>query len=233
MLALALCNLACPAPKLPAQGARLLDPATVPEVTWPADFVLPESGLRGGDDLATYDPAGPPYIARVRLGEVFTREERLALVAPQGSIFRYNVAVPERGSLRFGVGVLDGTGKGGSVCLQIRIGRAGDAVQPVFARGLPVRADYVDPETGARESAVLYPGGPNANFAVYQMLAARADRGLVIYAPDIADGEWARVRDGGGVVADAAELFGPDAEELEVVSRGRAFRVGRPARAFP
>lgn len=134
MLALALCNLACPAPKLPAQGARLLDPATVPEVTWPADFVLPESGLRAGDDLATYDPAGPPYIARVRLGEVFTREERLALVAPQGSIFRYNVAVPERGSLRFGVGVLDGTGKGGSVGLQIRIGRAGDAVQPVFDR---------------------------------------------------------------------------------------------------
>ncbi|MEO8196096.1 MAG: sulfatase [Thermoanaerobaculia bacterium] len=111
---------------------RLLDPATVPEVTWPAGAVLPEAGLRAGDDLATFDPAGPAYIARVRLGEVFTREERLALVAPGGSVFRYKVTVPPAGRLRFGVGVLDLAEKGGAVGMQVRIGRAGGAVEAVF-----------------------------------------------------------------------------------------------------
>ncbi len=82
---------ACPGPKAETRSSRLLDPGWVPEVTWPAGIVLPESGLRAGDDLATFDPAGPAYIARVRLGEVFTREERLALVAPPGSSFRYSL----------------------------------------------------------------------------------------------------------------------------------------------
>ncbi len=88
--------------------------------------MLPESGLRAGEDLATVDPTGPAYIARVRLGEVFTREERLALVAPPGSIFTYEVTVPPAGRLRFGVGVLDAAAKGGAVGMQVRV-RGGPA----------------------------------------------------------------------------------------------------------
>lgn len=83
--------------------------------------MLPESGLRAGEDLATFDPAGPSYIARVRLGEVFTREERLALVAPPGSNFTYKVTVPPAGRLRFGVGVLDAAARGGAVGMQVRV----------------------------------------------------------------------------------------------------------------
>ncbi len=70
----------------------------------------------------------------MRLGEVFTREERLALVAPKGSVFRYEVTVPPAGRLRFGVGVLDIAEKGGSVGMQVRIGRPGAAAEAVFER---------------------------------------------------------------------------------------------------
>lgn len=59
-LLVALAFSACPAPQRAAQSARLLGPASVPEVTWPADVVLPESGLRAGEDLATFDPPDRP-----------------------------------------------------------------------------------------------------------------------------------------------------------------------------
>ncbi|MEO7795140.1 MAG: sulfatase-like hydrolase/transferase, partial [Thermoanaerobaculia bacterium] len=70
----------------------------------------------------------------MRLGEVFTREERLALVAPPGSIFRYALDVPADGRLRFGVGVLDNSGKGGTVGMQVRIGPSGGPAEAVFDR---------------------------------------------------------------------------------------------------
>ncbi|MBP9144616.1 MAG: sulfatase-like hydrolase/transferase [Thermoanaerobaculia bacterium] len=96
--------------------------------------MLPESGLRPGDDLATVDPAGPAHVARVRLGEVFTREERLALVAPPGSVYRYTMTVPAAGRLRFGLGVLDSAAKGGAVQMQVRIGKRGAVAEPILDR---------------------------------------------------------------------------------------------------
>lgn len=127
---------------------RLLALGQVPDITWPAGFVLPTAGLRAGDDLATFDPAGPAYIARVRLGEVFTREERLALVAPPGAIFAYKVTVPPRGKLRFGVGVLDSTEKGGAVGMQVRLRDAAAAPNVLFDRqvGAEVPGRWVDEE---------------------------------------------------------------------------------------
>lgn len=95
---------------------------------------MPEAGLRAGDDLAAVDPAGPVYVARVRLGEVFTREERLALVAPPGSVFRYELTVPAAGRLRFGIGVLDSAEQGGAVQMQVRIGKPGGVPEPLFDR---------------------------------------------------------------------------------------------------
>ncbi len=95
---------------------------------------MPASGWRAGDDLATADPTGPAYIARVRLGEVFTREERLALVAPPGSVYRYGLRVPEGGRLRFGLGVLDSATAGGAVEMQVRIGKPGAAPAVIFDR---------------------------------------------------------------------------------------------------
>lgn len=124
----------CSGPAADLGGVRLLDPGRPPEVVWPGGVALPASGLRSGDDLATYDPAGPEYIARVRLGEVFTREERLALVAPPGASFLYTLTVPPQGRLRFGVGVLDGGEKGGTVGMQIRVGPPGAKVATVFDR---------------------------------------------------------------------------------------------------
>jgi arylsulfatase A-like enzyme len=119
---------------------RFLEPGWKPEVTWPAGLVLPSSGLRSGGDLAAFDPAGPAYIARVRLGEVFTREERLALVAPPGSRFRYALTVPTGAHLRFGVGVLDSTEKGGAVEMQVNLRSGADETStPVFGR--PVAAE--------------------------------------------------------------------------------------------
>lgn len=98
--------------------------------------MLPESGLRAGDDLATFDPEGPAYIARVRLGEVFTREERLALVAPPGSAFRFRVTVPAAGRLRFGVGILDSAGSGGAVRLQVGVHAGEESAVVPFDRQL-------------------------------------------------------------------------------------------------
>lgn len=95
---------------------------------------MPEAGLRAGDDLAAVDPAGPAYVARVRLGEVFTREERLALVAPPGSVFRYELTVPAAARLRFGIGVLDSAEQGGAVQMQVRIGKPGGVPEPLFDR---------------------------------------------------------------------------------------------------
>ncbi|MEO8277223.1 MAG: sulfatase [Thermoanaerobaculia bacterium] len=115
---------------------RLLDGTVKPEVTWPQGRAWPASGLRDGSDLAPYDSAGPPYIARVRLGEVFTREERLSLVAPAGSSYRYALTVPDGGRLRFGVGVLDTTAKGGSLQLQVRVGDPGSEGKIVYDRNV-------------------------------------------------------------------------------------------------
>lgn len=70
----------------------------------------------------------------MRLGEVFTREERLALVAPPGSSYRYTLSVPAGGRLRFGFGVLDSVGKGGAVGMQVRVGRPGAPAEPIFDR---------------------------------------------------------------------------------------------------
>ena len=95
---------------------------------------MPASGLRAGDDLAASDPAGPAYIARVRLGEVFTREERLALVAPPGSSFRYSFTVPIAGRLRFGLGVLDTAEKGGAVEMQVHLRSGLETAARLFER---------------------------------------------------------------------------------------------------
>ncbi len=95
---------------------------------------MPESGLRAGDDLAASDPAGPAYIARVRLGEVFTREERLALVAPPGSRFRYSFTVPLGGRLRFGLGVLDTAEQGGAVEMQVHLRSGLETAAALFER---------------------------------------------------------------------------------------------------
>jgi len=70
----------------------------------------------------------------VRLGEVFTREERLALVAPPGSIFSYKVTVPPEGRLRFGVGVLDSAQQGGAVQMQVRVRGGVETARVLFDR---------------------------------------------------------------------------------------------------
>lgn len=134
VLSLACLSFACKERVPELQDVRLLDPGRPPEVIWPDGTALPASGLRAGDDLATHDPTGPEYIARVRLGEVFTREERLALVAPAGSTFRFTAAVPPAGRLRFGVGILDAAGKGGAMRMQIAAGAPGAPGSSVLDR---------------------------------------------------------------------------------------------------
>ena len=74
---------------------------------------IPAQLLRPAEDLVSELPAAPTAIQRVRVGAGFHRDERLALLAPHASTYRFRFRVPPRSRLRTAVAaVLPQTGLG-------------------------------------------------------------------------------------------------------------------------
>ncbi|MGE0639198.1 MAG: sulfatase [Thermoanaerobaculia bacterium] len=111
------------------------------KVDWPAGCEPPNWRARPADDLLAPPPDAPQSLRRLRLGEAFGRDERVAYLAPAGSRYRFELEVPRSADLHLAIGRVSQGEEGSPLTLRARVsdgsGEGTTLVEKTLAFGAP------------------------------------------------------------------------------------------------
>lgn len=107
------------------------------EVRWPDGCVPAGLRVRSGEDLVAAPGQAPQALARLRLGDHFRRDERLAYLAPAGSRYRLPVEPRAGERLRLGLARVVDVPDGSALRAVARILEPGAAPVALLERELP------------------------------------------------------------------------------------------------
>lgn len=138
----ALAGVACGAPQVEERTRRLSEFATMTAVAGNDFGKAPEGSLREVDDLEVALPDAPEAVQRVRVGSGFARDERVALVAPAGSRYRFRLRPIANHRFRTAVGRAWPESEGPPLGFTVRVDPDGE--------GIEVAAESAPPEPSAR-----------------------------------------------------------------------------------